>query len=443
MTNDLRAALRDLAPEPPAALGRPETAWRRAKALRCRRYATVSSAATLAVVAAFGITLTVPGGNGADSAGSRQIGTFPNWPRRGDVTDAVVSDAALGAWRAYFGRHDPTPSQPQVLYGGGGAQPVFVLHAASRRGGERLAVLTRDAAGRWNVVSDTPAPLRDAVVTVQLEPPGAAEHPVGAACAPAAASHASRLLVLGPPDTRSARWRQNRVVPPGCADRSGSDTPWTDVPLTDGAGLVPASVTPYGGTEVEVVTGDRVVSGAPERPRRDTASYGGLAVSQTWAPVRDGWAYRTDRTRAELLAERMPNAAGDRGECRRIAAFNLPDSTPVAVCAAAGDGYDVVTWAEGADRVVRAYRVRTKMLNEIALVVHGHTGRWLVVVGPPGLTGVAFVDSGERHPVPTTHGIGWWHLDLGPYPGARVTTADFPPGGGIGVEQPAGVEVRW
>lgn len=443
MSPDLRTALRDLAPEPPAGLGSPETARRRARQIRRRRYAAVASAATLAVVAAFGVTIGGPARDGGDFAGSRQTGAFPNWPRRGDVTDPAVTGDAVRAWFTHLKGRDPMGEKPDVLYGGGGARPVFVLHGDTHRGGERLAVVTRDATGAWDVVLDTPAPLRDAVVTVHLEPPRAAQHPAASVCRPAAASHASRLLVLGPPETRSARWRQNRVVPPHCADRTGSDTPWTDVPLTEGAGLVAAPVTPYGGTEVEVVLPDRVVTGAPTAPGQDDGSYGGLVITETWSPVMDGWPYRTDRTRAELLSERMADAVPGSGECRRIAAFSLSDSTPVAACAATdGDGYDVVMWAEGADRVVREYRGRTKMLSDVAMLVDGHTARWLVVVGPAALDGVAVVDGDVLVPVRTTLGVGW--VEAGEAgPGARVTTNGYGPGGGFAIWDRTGDEVRW
>jgi hypothetical protein len=452
MNATLRDTLRALPPEPPDDLGLPSTARRRAQALRRRRYAAVSAGAVAAVTAfalvASGAVLPDASRRVRPVTGDPLVGDFPDWPRRGDVKDVDVELAAVEAWQESLHRRGVAPvGGTRVLYAGGGAErPVVVLHGTAEVGGDRLVVVTFDG-GRPDVFADRPAPLPGVgALRIAIPGQGGSHRPLQDMCPVVGREDPSavRLLVVGAPGTRSARWRRSEALPAECGARGDTGAEWEDVPLRDGAGLVTLPFDSRTDVWAEVrAPGPYVVTGTPMIWARSTGTYGPL----TAAGGATGVARRTDGSRADDLADAViATALPDGRRCETQWAQSLPDGTPVVLCHGLADGGGIesaVFVAEDGEHRVRAYDVPVELGGDsFTAVIQGHTARWVVFCGMPMFPEATLIRGDVRRPFPLTLGAGFLRLDRGqPVDGARVTSGRYGPDGGIHLVAPEGREI--
>jgi hypothetical protein len=447
--NGLRSALHDLAPEPPDDLGLPGVALGRARVLRRRRHVgavVASCTAVLALVLALGAPAALRRSE-PDPAGPPGTGTFPFWPRRGDVADPAVDRAAIAAWDASLRVQGVVRSrEPRVLYAGGGARTVVVLHAVADIGGERLVVLTREPRRAFTVYLDQPAPERgSAVVAVGLGAPPVTRIDARMPCpaVPAYRPGPERLLVLGGPGTRRAEWHLGVDRPEGCAEDGAAG--WLPVPLRDGAGLVPVRLTGSSPIEVRAYAKAATLRGV-HWARSDTAPYA-LRIVGGDSNLAPGWPRREDGSGTDRLGfdlvRYVSKGRPDGSSGSPVWSASLPDGTPAALYLArrgrGGAERMVLVAADPTGRARVYLDVRKDPLpSAFTAIVDGYEGRWLLVVGPATLREAALVDGGTTRTVPLAVGWGAVRLDAEPSKDAYLWTPDFPPGGGEAIQGRSG-----
>ena len=420
----LRDTLHALPPEPPAELGLAGNARRRAGRIRRRR--ALAGSAVTAVVAALAVAaVALP--RPADvvpAATSPLVGTFPEWPRRGDG-DAALDADAVATWTAFV--EGPAKARlvgtPRVLYSGA-ADRLVVLAGTTDPGGDRLAVDGPGAGGDLAVLADRAAPLPGTVALRFLiaAPP---EPTNGYYCgAPLVddPAYATRLLVVAAPGVREARWLRTGPLGLHCPFSTAAAAPREHHPVEVRDGVALADI-PMGSGEF--VFGEVRVSGgrwvdAVRLQTPATAPYPAPDAAPASATLPRF--VRTDHSRADALALLLDDdgiegvAGGER--CREAWSRSLPDGTAAVFCIVRSpDENDptrdrAVVVADGADRRFRVYDFPPTTADVFATVVTGRTARWLVVVGPKDLAGATLL--GDREvPVPLVDGAGFLRLEDG------------------------------
>ena len=434
MTNDLRGALHALAPEPPEHLGLPETARRRARHIRRRRYVAATTFVAVAGLVVAAATV-LPGREAIRPTGGA---AYPDWPRRGDAPPSADAEA-IDEYDAYLSRVPGRPRRngdAQVLYSG--SDGVVALRVVPTVGGRRIVVLARGDDGRFVVESDAPdvrGGARTLVVAVGLSPVPPQARP----CDPEPAMLrpvAVRLLVLGPPSLdEPMRWEAG--PPEDCVDAVGFGDPH-EFDLRDGAAVVDVMIAPARTLYVRVggAGGDVLLLSPPTlRP------YHGVRVVGDVRRPPLGWLDRDDSSVADTLEVEVANSDHDlepyAGRCLVIWSAALPDGTETAVCTGVnpGDGRPVALLSRAGDELRLHHEVAPqKPVSVFAAVVTG-AQRWLLVVGPETLAEAELVDGSRRTPIPLVNGSGWLALDSDLSPDARVWTPDFARSGGAGIDR--------
>jgi hypothetical protein len=428
------------APEPPDGIGLgAASARRRAKAIKRRRYAAVTSAVTCVAVVVAGLALVSPARRATDvtPVGPAPAGEYPDWPRRGNAP-ATLDAEAVAAYDEYL-REDTdgvSRGSHRVLYADerSGNEAVVVLHAVASAGGERIVVLT-GTSGDLSVYLDVPAPEPGAeAVSVVLD---REEYTPGNICDRGEGEPPqARLLVLAAPGSRtSVEW--TTTAPPTCRDGSvwtrgdtalGADaTVLMPVPVPRPAlfavgvpGAAPGRVFHRGRPALESYR--RLVPGVPES-----------------GPV--PWTPRIDVSRALELRDAMTQQRGLQkhyggSDCRTLVVTSLPDGTPLVLCALR-DVRDplVLLVTESRDRENRVYLEipPDPLPTAFVAVVDGLSGRWLVVAGDEGLGAAELRTAAGSREIPLTQGVGWLRLDREPPADAQVWTPGYGPGGGMAI----------